>query len=62
MSSWSILSKPLAEQLSTITVMTYGKWMLEAGRKVKRGEKCNFAKMQAKASAREAEAGQQPSA
>jgi len=32
-SSWSILSKP--KQLSTITVMTYGKWMLEAGRKVK---------------------------
>jgi hypothetical protein len=45
-----------------MTVMTYSKWMLDAGRKAKPGEKCNFAKMQAKAAAREAEAGQQPSA
>ena len=30
MSSWSILSKPVAKQFSTITLMTYGKWMLEA--------------------------------
>jgi hypothetical protein len=31
--------KPVAEQLEQITVLTYGKWMVEAGRKVRRGEK-----------------------
>jgi hypothetical protein len=33
-------SKPISAQLEQISVMTYGKWMLDAGRKVKRGEKC----------------------
>jgi predicted nucleic acid-binding Zn-ribbon protein len=32
-------SKPVAEQISSVSVLTYGKWLLDCGRIVERGQK-----------------------